>query len=49
MFLLSFIVKVEPTEQQVEVTGSEGVLATTSASPMDNTINILLNFEIKEV
>ncbi|KAM9366322.1 intermembrane lipid transfer protein VPS13C [Symphorus nematophorus] len=45
--------KAELAEQQVEVvslqTGSDGVLAATNGILTENTINILLNFEIKEV
>ncbi|XP_049911811.1 intermembrane lipid transfer protein VPS13C-like, partial [Epinephelus moara] len=45
--------KAELAEQQVEVvtsrTGSYSVLAATNGAQTENTINILLNFEIKEV
>ncbi|XP_074513317.1 intermembrane lipid transfer protein VPS13C isoform X9 [Sebastes fasciatus] len=45
--------KAELAEQQVEVvssqTGSDGVSAATNGGLTENTINILLNFEIKEV
>ncbi|XP_073320353.1 intermembrane lipid transfer protein VPS13C isoform X2 [Pagrus major] len=45
--------KAELAEQQAEVvslqTGSDGVLAATNGGLTENTINILLNFEIKEV
>ncbi|XP_070763918.1 intermembrane lipid transfer protein VPS13C isoform X2 [Enoplosus armatus] len=42
--------KAELAQQQVEVvTGCDGVLATSNGGLTENTINILLNFEIKEV
>ncbi|XP_044053106.1 vacuolar protein sorting-associated protein 13C isoform X3 [Siniperca chuatsi] len=44
--------KAELAQQQVEVslqTGSDGVLAATNGGLTENTINVLLNFEIKEV
>nr|XP_046254686.1 vacuolar protein sorting-associated protein 13C isoform X2 [Scatophagus argus] len=41
--------KAQLTEQQVEVSGSDGVMAATNGGLTENTINILLNFEIKEV
>ncbi|XP_074521688.1 intermembrane lipid transfer protein VPS13C isoform X2 [Halichoeres trimaculatus] len=45
--------KAELAEQQVEVlpseTGSNGVQVSTNGDPTENTINVLLNFELKEV
>lgn len=41
--------KAELLEQQAEVKGSDNVAATANGAASENSVNVLLNFEIQEV
>lgn len=41
--------KAELLEQQVEVKGSDDVAAAVNGASSENSVNVLLNFEIQEV